>query len=90
MGLKTCEKEATQNKHVKAKTKQTRIYGFQEMASCTLEQVCVCMNLACVRRLDHAYIDPYPENLKTHKQSRTLKQQTNNLRKKKGGKELKG
>ena len=48
------------------------------------------MNLACVRRLDHAYIDPYPENLKTHKQSRTLKQQTNNLRKKKGGKELKG
>ena len=46
MGLKTCEKEATQNKHVKAKTKQTRIYGFWVTASRTLEQVCVRMNLA--------------------------------------------
>ena len=86
MGLKTCEKDATQNKHVKAKTKQIRIYGFWVTTSRTLEQVCVRMNLACVRRLDHAYVDPYPENLKTHKQSRTLKQQTNNLRKKKGEK----
>ena len=86
MGLKTCEKDATQNKHVKAKTKQIRIYGFWVTTSRTLEQVCVCMNLACVCRLDHAYVDPYPENLKTHKQSRTLIQQTNNLRKKKGEK----
>ena len=56
-----------------------------------LEQVSVCMNLACVHRLVHAYANPYSENLKTHKQSSTLKQQTNNLRtKKKRGKELKG
>ena len=52
-------------------------------------QVCIRMDLACVRRLDHAYTDPYPENLKTHKQSRTLKQKTNNLRTQKR-KELKG
>ena len=38
------------------------------------------MNLACVRRPVHAYANPYSENLKTHKQSRTLKQQTNNPR----------
>ena len=37
MGLKTYEKEVTQNKHVKAKTKQTRIYGFWVTASRTLE-----------------------------------------------------
>ena len=36
-------------------------------------------NQACVHRLDHAYVDPYPENLKIQKQSRTLKQQTINL-----------
>ena len=28
-----------------------------------LEQVCIRMNSACVRRLDHAYANPYPENL---------------------------
>ena len=33
------------------------------MASRTLEQVCVCMSSACVRRLDHAYADPYLETL---------------------------
>ena len=55
-----------------------------------LEQVYICMNLACVRRLVHAYANPYSENLKTHKQSRTLKQQTNNLRTKKKGKRTKG
>ena len=32
-----------------------------------------------MHRLDHAYADPYPKNLKTQKQNRTLKQQTNNL-----------
>ena len=86
MGLKTYEKETTQNKHVKVETKQTRIQGFWVTASHMLEQVCVHMNLACVCRLDHAYADPSPKNLKTQNQSRTLKQQTNNLRtqKKKG------
>ena len=43
-----------------------------------LEGLCM-QNQACVRRVDHAYTDPYLENLKTQKQSRTLKQQTNNL-----------
>ena len=33
------------------------------MTSCTLEQVCVRMSSACVHRLDHAYVDPYLENL---------------------------
>ena len=33
------------------------------MASRTLEQVCVRMSLAYMRKLDHAYTDPYPENL---------------------------
>ena len=79
MGFKTCEKEVAQNKHVKAKTKQTRIQGFQVMTSHTLEQACVCMNLACVRKQNYANVDPYPKNLKTQKQSRTLKHQTNNL-----------
>ena len=47
------------------------------------------MDLACMRSLDHAYVDPYTENLKTQKQIRTLKQKTNNLRTQKR-KELKG
>ena len=84
MGFKTCEKEATQNKHVKAKIKQTRIQGFWVTTSCMLEQVCVCMNSACVRRLDHAYVVLTKKTKKTQKQSITLKQQTNNLRAKKG------
>ena len=63
MRLKTCEKEATQNKHVKAKTKQTRILGFWVTASHTLEQVCLHMNLAWVHKLDHAYADPYLKTL---------------------------
>ena len=63
MRLKTYKKEATQNKHVKTITKQTRIWGFWVIASRTLEQVCLRMSSACVRRLDHAYVDPYPENL---------------------------
>ena len=53
MRLQTYEKEATQNKHVKTVTKQTRIWGFWVIASRMLEQVYVRMNLACVRRLDH-------------------------------------
>ena len=75
MGLKTYEKEATLNKHVKEKTKQTRNQGFQVMVSRTLEQVCVRMNSAYMHKLDHAYANPYPENLKTLKQSKTFKQQ---------------
>ena len=84
MRLKTCEKEATQNKHVKAKTKQTRILGFWVTASHTLEQVCLHMNLAWVHKLDHAYVVLTKKTKKTQKQSITLKQQTNNLRAKKG------
>ena len=53
MRLKTYEKEVTQNKHVKAETKQTRIWGYWVTASRTLEQVYICMNLACVHRPDH-------------------------------------
>ena len=37
--------------------------GFWVTTSCTLEQVYVHMSSACVHRLDHAYLDPYPENL---------------------------
>ena len=59
MGLKTYEKEVTQNKHVNAETKQTKNQGFWVMASCMLEQVCVCISSACVHRLDHVYADPY-------------------------------
>ena len=36
-------------------------------------------NQAWVRKLDHAYADPYLENLKTQKQIRTLKQEASNL-----------
>ena len=36
-------------------------------------------NQAWVCKLDHAYADPYPENLKTQKQIRTLKQEASNL-----------
>ena len=63
MGIKIYEKDATQNKHMKAETKQIKNQGFWVTASCTLEQVCVRMSLACVRRLDHAYADPYPKTL---------------------------
>ena len=60
MRLKTFEKEATQNKHVKTVTKQTRIWGFWVIASRTLEQVYVRMNLASVHRLDHTLCDFLP------------------------------
>ena len=63
IGLKIYENEATQNKHVKEKKKTNKNQGFQITASCTLEQVCVRMSLACMRRLDHVYADPYLENL---------------------------
>ena len=51
------------DKHTKTETKQTKIRFFGVTASCILEQVCVRMSLACVHRLDHAYVDPYPETL---------------------------
>ena len=33
------------------------------MASRTLEQAYIRMSLACVRKLDFAYVDPYPKTL---------------------------
>ena len=60
MRLETYEKEATQNKHVKAETKQIRIWGYWVTASRTLEQVYIRMNLACVCRLDHTLRDFLP------------------------------
>ena len=63
MGLGTCEKEAYLNKHVKAKQNKQRITVFWITTSCMLEQVCIHMSSACMRRLDHAYIDPYLETL---------------------------
>ena len=38
-----------------------------------VEQVCVRMNSACMRRLDHAYIDPYPKTLINTKAEQKLK-----------------
>ena len=63
MRLKTYEKEATQNKHMKAETKQTRIWDYWVTASRTLEQVYVRMSSTCMHKLDHAYADPYLETL---------------------------
>ena len=51
------------DKHVKVESKQTKIRVFWVTASRTLEQVCVRMSSACMRRLDHAYVDPYPKTL---------------------------
>ena len=51
------------DKNTKIETKQTKIRFFGVTASCILEQVCVRMSSACVHRLDHAYVDPYPETL---------------------------
>jgi len=49
---------------VKAESKQKKkIRVFLLMTSCTLEQVCICMSSACVRRLVHACTDPYLETL---------------------------
>ena len=51
------------DKHMKTETKQTKIRVFWVTTACTLEQVCVCMSSSCVHRLDHVYVDPYPETL---------------------------
>ena len=74
MGLGTCGNEAYSNKHVKAESKQTKIRVFWVTTSCTLKQICVRMSSACVHRLDHAYIDPYPENPNQHKNKAETKQ----------------
>ena len=74
MGFKTYEKEATQNKHVNAETKQTKNQGFWVMTSRTLEQVFVLMSSTCVSRLGLAYANPYPENLINTKNRAEAKQ----------------
>ena len=53
-------KKGYTDKHVKTETK---IRVFWVTASRMLEQVCVHMSLACLRMLDHAYADPYPETI---------------------------
>ena len=63
MGLETYGNEAYTEKHVKAEQNKQKIRIFWVTASRTLQQVCVCMSSAYVRRLDHAYIDPYLETL---------------------------
>ena len=51
------------DKHVKAEQNKQRIRVFWVTTSHTLKQVYVLMSSAYVRRLDHAYVDPYPETL---------------------------
>ena len=48
---------------MKAKQNKQRIRVFWVTVSHTLEQVCVCISSACVRKLDHAYTYPYLETL---------------------------
>ena len=63
MGLETYEKKAYTKRHVKEEQNKQRIRVFQIMASHMLEQVCVRMSSAYVRKLDHAYANTYPETL---------------------------
>ena len=63
MRLEIYGNEAYTESHVKAKQNKQRIRIFWVTASHTLEQICVRMSLACMRRLDHAYTDPYLETL---------------------------
>ena len=51
------------DKQVKAESRQTKVRVFWVMTSRTLEQVCIRMSLAYVRKLYHAYADLYLENL---------------------------
>ena len=79
MGLKIYEKEATQNKHMKARTKQTKNQGFWVTTSRTLEQACICIiKPACTGQIMHTQILAQ-KNLKTQKQNRTLNNNSNNL-----------
>ena len=63
IGLETYGNEAYTEKHVKAKQNKQKIRVFQVIASRMLEQVCIRMSSACVRKLDHAYANPYLETL---------------------------
>ena len=63
MRLETYGKEAYSNKHLKVEQNKQRIRVFWVTTSYMLEQVWVCMSLAYVRRLNHAYADPYLETL---------------------------
>ena len=63
MRLETYGKEAYSNKHLKVEQNKQRIRVFWVTTSRTLKQVCICMSLACTRRLDHANADPYPKTL---------------------------
>ena len=72
MRLKNIWKRGYANKHVKAKTKQTKIRVFWVTASHMLEQVCVRMSSTYVRRLDLAYVDP--KNPNQHRNSERTKQ----------------
>ena len=65
MGLKSYKEEATQSKHVNAETKkkkkENKKLGFLGNGI-TLAKTCLrTQNQACMHRLDHAYVDPYPE-----------------------------
>ena len=51
------------DKYVKAEQNKQRIRVFWVTTSYMLEQVWVCMSLAYVCRLDHAYVYTYPETL---------------------------
>ena len=65
---------AKQNKHVKVETKQTnKNLGFLGNGITHARTGLRAHNQVYVRRQDYAYASPYPENLKTQKQSRTLK-----------------
>ena len=63
MRLKNVWKGGYADKYEKTESKQTKIRVFWVTTSRMPEQVCVRMSLACVRRLDHAYTDPYLETL---------------------------
>ena len=64
IGLEKYENEATHNTHVNAEKKKTnKNQGFWVTASHMLEQIYIRMSLACMRKLDHAYANPQPEDL---------------------------
>ena len=81
MRLKIYKKEATQNKHVNIETKQTKIKVSGQRHHARQNRPAYAESSLCVQaRSCFVYADPYPENLKTQKQRRTLKQQTSNLK----------
>ena len=70
MGLKTYEKEAAQNKHVNAKTRQTKNQGFQAMAYARKNRPTYAIKLACTSKIMRRKSLPRrPKNTKIeHKQ----------------------